>query len=171
MADIVFGMAVPHSGMLGQPPKDWPEDGVRDRAKGKLWYRNRTGTFSELANHRQGENFEAHLTIEEQTARSKPCAAALNEMRKAYEAAKPDVVVILGKDQKEVFLDMMPSVAVYTGEETYNTRRSARSTRPSTRSRSLVCTDLAVHIIKSLEKASFDIADLMQWPPISWLMN
>lgn len=120
MAEIVFGMAVPQSGMLGQPPEKWPEDGLRDRAKDELWYRNRIWAFSELAQHRQGKNFEALLTIEERTGRSKRCAAAVNEMRKAYEAAKPDVVVILSKNQKEVFLDMMPSVAVYTGEETYN---------------------------------------------------
>jgi 3-O-methylgallate 3,4-dioxygenase len=157
--------------MLGQPPKEWPEDGLRDRAKDELWYRNRAGTFSELANHRLGENFEAHLTIEEHTARSMPCAAALNKMRKAYEAAKPDVVVILGKDQKEVFLDMMPSVAVYTGEETYNDPPQRKVYPAEHKVTQPGCTDLAVHIIKSLEKTSFDIADLMQWPPISWLMN
>jgi len=47
MTEIVFGMTVPHSGMLGQPSEKWPEDGLRDRAKDKLWYRNRTWTFPE----------------------------------------------------------------------------------------------------------------------------
>ena len=31
MAKIVFGMAVPHSGMLGQKPEDWLTNGERDR--------------------------------------------------------------------------------------------------------------------------------------------
>jgi len=171
MAEIVFGMAVPHSGMLGQPPEKWPEDGLRDRAKDELWYRNRTWTFPELAAERAGENFEALLTIEERTARSQRCTAALNEMRKAYEAAKADVVVILGKDQKEVFLDMMPSIAIYTGEETFNGPPQRKVYAADHMVTQPGCPDLAVHITRSLEKAGFDIADLMQWPPHSWLKN
>jgi Catalytic LigB subunit of aromatic ring-opening dioxygenase len=171
MAEIVFGMAVPHSGMLGRPPEGWPEDGLRDRQKDELWYRNRTWTFPELAHERRGENFEALLTIEERTARSQRCTRALAEMRKAYEAAKPDVVVILGKDQKEVFLDMMPSFAVYTGEEIYNGPPQRSVYAPGEAVTHPGCPDLAVHIIRSLEKAGFDIADLIQWPPHSWLQN
>jgi hypothetical protein len=79
MAEIVFGMAAPHSGILGQPPEEWSEDGLRDRAKDELLSRNRTWTFPELATEREGETL---LTIEECNAISpKRCIAALEEMR------------------------------------------------------------------------------------------
>jgi 3-O-methylgallate 3,4-dioxygenase len=171
MAELVFGMAVPHSGMLGRPPEGWPEDGRRDRQKDELWYRNRTWTFPELANERRGENFEALLTIEERTARSQRCTRAIAEMRRAYEAAKPDVAVILWKDQKEVFLDMTPSLAVYSGKEIHNGPPQRGVYAPKETVTHQGCPDLALHIIRSLEKSGFDMTDLMQWPPHSWLQN
>ena len=79
MAKIVFGMAVPHSGMLGQAPEDWLINGERDRNNPELWFRNRTWTYPELEAHR-GAAFEKFLTIEERTARAKRCRAALDEM-------------------------------------------------------------------------------------------
>ena len=120
MAEIVFGMAIPHSGMLGKAPETWLEDGERDRAKSELWYRNRTWTYPELEKERIGEGFPALLAIEERRARSQRCVAAIATMRKAYEDANIDVAVILGKDQKEIFIDMTPSIAIYTGEEIHN---------------------------------------------------
>ena len=74
-------MAVPHSGMLGRPLESWPEDGLWDRQKDMLRYRNRTWTFPELAKERSRENFEALLAIEEQTARSLRCIRAAKSER------------------------------------------------------------------------------------------
>lgn len=171
MAQIVFGMAVPHSGMLGRPPEGWPEDGLRDRQKDELWYRNRTWTFPELAKERSSENFEAPLSLEQRTVRAQRCALALAEMRKAYEEAKPDVAMILGKDQKEIFLDMMPSLAVYTGEEIPNGPPQRSVYAPAEAVTHQGCPELALHIIRSLQKSGFDLTDLTRWPPHSWLKN
>ena len=102
MAKIVFGMAVPHSGMLGQKPEDWLNNGDRDRNNPELWFQNRTWTYPELEAHR-GAAFEPYLTIEERTARAGRCRAALDAMAEAYKAAKVDVAIILGKDQKVIF--------------------------------------------------------------------
>ena len=42
MAEIVFGMAVPHSGILGKDPDTWPEDRERDMSdKREMWYKLR----------------------------------------------------------------------------------------------------------------------------------
>ena len=62
MAEIVFGMAVPHSGMLGQAPEDWLANGERDRNNPELWFRNRTWTYPELEAER-GAAFEPFLTL------------------------------------------------------------------------------------------------------------
>ena len=53
MAKIVFGMAVPHSGMLGQAPEEWLNNATRDRNNPTLWYRNRTWTYPELEAERK----------------------------------------------------------------------------------------------------------------------
>jgi hypothetical protein len=53
-------------------------------------------------------------------ARAAKCRAALDEMAAAYRARRPDVAIILGKDQKEIFTDMSPSIAIYSGEEVHN---------------------------------------------------
>ena len=100
VAKIVFGMAVPHSGMLGQPPEEWLTNGARDRNNPELWYRNRTWTYPELEAER-GAAFEQFLTIEERATRAAKCRAALDEMAAAYARANIDVAIILGKDQKE----------------------------------------------------------------------
>ena len=76
MATIVFGMAVPHSGMLGQAPEDWLKNGERDRNNPELWFRNRTWTYPELEAHREAA-FAPYLTIEERTARATASTAVL----------------------------------------------------------------------------------------------
>ena len=94
MAQIVFGMAVPHSGMLGQAPEDWLNNGDRDRNNPELWYRNRTWTYGELEAER-GAAFAPFLTLEERADRARRCRAALDEMAKAYKRAKVDVAIVL----------------------------------------------------------------------------
>ena len=107
MAKIVFGMAVPHSGMLGQAPQDWLINGERDRNNPALWFRNRTWTYPELEAHR-GAAFEKFLTLEERTARAQRCRAALDEMAAAYRRAKVDVAIARGRklyDKRQAIAD------------------------------------------------------------------
>ena len=67
MAEIAFGMAVPHSGMLGQKPEDWLSNGERERKNPELWFQ--------------------------------------------------------GKDQKEIWPDISPSIAIYTRRRCTTVRR------------------------------------------------
>lgn len=171
MAEIVFGMAVPHSGMLGKPPETWLEDGERDRRNPTLWYRNRTWTYPELENERRDQGFAARLTLEERRARSERCTRAIAEMRRAYEAARPDVAVILGKDQKEIFPDLTPSLAIYTGQDIYNGPPQRSVYAPPAAVTHRGHPELALHLIQSLQEAGFDLTDLLKWPPNIWLKS
>jgi hypothetical protein len=171
MPEIVFGMAVPHSGMLGKPSETWLEDGERDRKNAMLWYRNKRWEYPDLENERRGENFAALLTLEERKSRSERCTRAIAEMRKAYEAIRPDVVVILGKDQKEVFLDMTPSIAVYTGQEIYNGPPQRSVYAPATAVTHEGHPELALHIIRSMQQDGFDLTELIKWPANTWMKN
>ncbi|TNE67812.1 MAG: protocatechuate 3,4-dioxygenase [Alphaproteobacteria bacterium] len=169
MAKIVFGMAVPHSGMLGQAPEDWLNNGERDRNNPTLWYRNRTWTYPELEAERGAENFEPLLSIEERTARAARNAAALAEMRRAYQAADVDVAIILGKDQKEIFTHMSPSIAIYSGEDVHNGPPQRAVYAPDHAVTHKAHPELALHLIKSLEADGFDITDLFAWPDNVWM--
>lgn len=171
MAEIVFGMAVPHSGMQGQAPEEWLTNGERDHKNPELWYRNRTWTYPELEAERSGEGFEALLTLEERRARSARCLAALRTMREAYEAAGVDAAVILGKDQKEIFIDQTPSLAVYSGAEIYNGPPQRAVFAPDHPVVHPAHPKLAVHLIEALQADGFDLTDLMKWPPNTWQRN
>jgi hypothetical protein len=169
MAQVVFGMAIPHSGMLGQPPEVWLTNGERDRNNPELWYRNRTWTYPELEAERGGEGFDKFLTLEERTTRSARCLAAIGTMREAYEVANVDVAIILGKDQKEIFIHHSPSLAIYTGEEIYNGPPGRSVYAPDHAVTHKGYPALAHHLVRSLEADGFDLTDLFQWPDNAWL--
>ena len=168
MAQIVFGMAVPHSGMLGQKPEDWLINGDRDRANPELWYRNRTWTYPELEAER-GAAFEPFLTIEERTTRADRNAAALQEMREAYERANVDVAIILGKDQKEIWPDISPSIAIYTGEDVHNGPPQRAVYAPDHHVVHQAHPKLATYLIETFQREGFDLADLQAWPENVWM--
>jgi hypothetical protein len=168
MAKIVFGMAVPHSGMLGQKPEDWLTNGARDRANPELWYHGRTWTYPELEAER-GAAFEPFLTIEERTARAARNAVALVKMRAAYEAANIDVAIILGKDQKEIWPDMSPSIAIYTGEEVHNGPPQRPVYAPDRHVVHKAHPRLATYLIENFQREGFDMADLIAWPENVWM--
>ena len=171
MAEIVFGMAVPHSGMLGKPGETWLEDGERDRAKPQLWFRNRTWTYPELEAHRKSENFAALLTLEERQARSARCTAAIAAMRKAYEACGADVAIIIGKDQKEIFPEMSPSIAIYSGAEIHNGPPQRPVYAPDHAVTHQALPELGLHLLNEIKADGFDLADLFAWPDNTWMKD
>ena len=168
MARIGLGMALPHSGMLGKPSETWLEDGERDRKNPALCYRAKSWTYAELEAERAGEGFAALLSLEERGARAERCARALDEMRRVYEAHKPDIAVIIGKDQKEIFVDHSPSLAVYTGATIENGPPQRSVYAPDHPVTHAAHPELALHLVRSLEGAGFDLTDLFKWPPNTW---
>jgi Catalytic LigB subunit of aromatic ring-opening dioxygenase len=168
MAKIVLGMAVPHSGMLGQKPEDWLTNGERDRNNPELWFQGRTWTYPELEAER-GAAFEKYLTLEERTTRANRNAAALAKMREAYDAANIDVAIILGKDQKEIWPDISPSIAIYTGEDVHNGPPQRAVYAPDTHVVHKAYPQLATYLIENFQRAGFDLADLQAWPENVWM--
>ncbi len=168
MAKIVFGMAVPHSGMLGQAPEDWLTNGERDRNNPELWFRNRTWTYPELEAHR-GAAFEKYLTIEERTARAARCRVALDEMAAAYQRANVDVAIILGKDQQEIFPNFSPSLAIYSGAEVHNGPPQRPVYAPDHHVVHKCHPKLATYLLETFQAKGFDMTDLFAWPENVWM--
>jgi Catalytic LigB subunit of aromatic ring-opening dioxygenase len=169
MARIVLGMAVPHSGMLGRSPEDLLLDGERDRKKTDLWFRNKMWTFAELAAHRAHEGFEKYYTLEERTSRLQRCRDALDTLRRVYKEHKPDVAIILGKDQKEIFIDVSPSLAIFTGDTIENGPPQRPVYAPDYPVTYPAHPELALHLIKAFQEDGFDMTEVLKWPVNTWM--
>jgi hypothetical protein len=169
MARIVLGMAVPHSGMLGKAAESLLEDGERDRKNPQLWFRNRSWTFPELAAARAGEGLEKYLTLEERRARMARCGQALETLRRVYREHQPDVVILLGKDQKEIFIDTSPSLAIYMGDTIHNGPPQRAVYAPDNAVTYPAHPELALHLIKSFQDAGFDMTEVLKWPDNVWM--
>lgn len=116
MAEIVLGMWTSHGPTLSTTPEQWtlrvPADLKRQHP-----YRGGEYSFDELVALRKGEGLEAAITLDERTRRSASCQTAIEEMAERFAAAKVDVAVIMGNDQRELFLeDITPAVTVYLGD-------------------------------------------------------
>jgi 3-O-methylgallate 3,4-dioxygenase len=171
MARIVLGMAVPHSGMLGKSPDTWLEDGERDRKNNGLWFRNQSWTFAELKAHRASENFAPMLALDERRARGGRCTAALDVLRRVYREINPDVAIILAKDQKEMFNDVSPSFAIYTGDTIENGPPQRSVYAPAQPVTYAAHAELAQHLLVSFQRDGFDFAEVLKWSPNTWTQN
>ncbi|HEY3685350.1 MAG TPA: hypothetical protein VGL93_20130 [Streptosporangiaceae bacterium] len=115
MAEIVVGIGSSHGPQLKMPPERWSERGRFDRGNTALVYQGRDHTFAELAAART--DFSAECAPEAQRARYDACMAALRRLGEVVRAARPDVLVIVSSDHKEIYGDeLLPPFAVYWGD-------------------------------------------------------
>ena len=120
MAQLVLGMALSHGPMLSTPPAQWDLRASADRANKRHWYRGRPYDYETLARER-GAAFSSQTSVEERTRRHAACQSALARLAEKFAAARPDLVVILGNDQLEVFKeDLIAAFTVYDGAQIEN---------------------------------------------------
>ena len=169
MARIVLGMAVPHSGMLGKPPEDWLADGLRDHKNQMLWFRNKHWAYEDLEEARKDEGLAAFLTLEERCARAQRCLKALDVLRHVYQENKPDIAVIIGKDQKEIFIDTSPSISMFMGESIENGPPQRSVYAPDHPVTYPGHPELALHLINAFQQEGFDMAEILKWPANVWM--
>ncbi len=171
MARIVLGMAIPHSGMLGKSPETWVQDGERDHRNQGLVYRNRVWTYPELKAARDKEGFVARVSLEDRMEQGRRCAQAMEVLRKVYAENKPDVVVMIGKDQKEIFTEISPALAIYTGENIESGPPQKPAWGPDQHHTHAAHPELAMHLIKAFQRNNFDMTEIIKWPKNAWLQN
>jgi 3-O-methylgallate 3,4-dioxygenase len=122
MAKIVLGIASSHGPMLSTPPDQWWQRAEADR-KGRtdLWFQGKQYKFAELVEARKDEQLEQQITPEMFAERHAACQAGIAGLAETFERVAPDVAVIIGDDQEEVFLDdNMPAFCVYWGDTVDN---------------------------------------------------
>lgn len=131
MAEIVLGIGTSHSPLLTLEPEEWVHRAQSDLANSRLNMSDgRELSYDQLLAER-GPIYEAdsgQLNLQRQ---ARICEDALDQLADELEAAKPDVVIIVGDDQAELFGDVnQPAFAVFHGEELVMNDKYGRDNNP-----------------------------------------
>ncbi|HEY2401137.1 MAG TPA: hypothetical protein VGI23_12340 [Steroidobacteraceae bacterium] len=118
MARIVLGLGTSHSPLLPLTAQQWVERGEDDRRNSHLNLSDgRFLTYAELEAQVSGR-YESQATLENFTNQWQRSQAALDRLAAELAAAKPDVVIVVGDDQEELFRRTnIPAMALYYGQD------------------------------------------------------
>ena len=178
MAEIVLGMWTSHGPTLSTTPEQWLARVVADK-KRKHPFRCNTYSFDELVELRQDENLREKWSLDERENRHAACQAAIRVMADKFAEVAPDVCVIMGNDQNEVFLDKLrPPLAVYAGETLWDEptppekiplmapgiHAAESGHRPPEYQEYPALPELADHIIDTGIAAQFDVTRMTELP-------
>ena len=170
--------------MLSIAPEYWPDRVLADRANPRHFYNGKTYTFDELAELRRGENLGEQASPENRQKRYASCQKAIARLGDIYfgdvhSPRPPDVAVIVGNDQMEVFKsDHIPAFAIFWGgyvEGIPRTQefldklppgiaRAELDRTPSVYTRHACMPKLGEHLIRAAVKEGFDPAQLTRLP-------
>ena len=127
MAEIVLAAATSHTPMVCMQAADWPEYARGDKRNGGLLdVDGQRRTFDELASLR-AERLQVELTAEVFADRWQAAQRALDRLAASISHIRPDVALIVGDDQDELFgADNQPSIALYWGDTLETGAREAR---------------------------------------------
>ncbi len=178
MGQVVLGLASSHSPMLGSPASDYLKHAERDLNSISHLDLEGNPTVYERLLECADPSIAAELKPEIIDAKVADCQAGINRLADALEEAKPDVVIIVGDDQKEQFLeDNLPAMLIYSGDTIKNNISPLPETVPEywKRARSQfhedhrpreypVAAELARYLTASLVAAGFDISHSERLP-------
>jgi hypothetical protein len=170
MTKVVLGIGTSHSPMLSTTPDQWPKHVERDLVNSQLWaWDGKPHKYEELV-EMADPSVKNELGMDKWWERYNACQAAIEKVGEIIADVSPDILVIVGDDQKEVLHeDNMPSMMVYWGDTVLNKPRD-RSRMPESIALAAwanefdeprefpAAGDLGLHIIKSLVHEEFDVA-------------
>ena len=186
MAKIVLGMGTSHGPMLSTPWKEWGQRVNFDKSKHDHNFRGAAYDFDGLVKLRQGDHFESEITEEKWKSRHAACQTAIEELSMKFHDVAPDVAVIIGNDQREMFIEEnFPTFAVYRGATINNGPRTAeqvaklppgvaiseRGHAPPVESVYPALPELGNHIIDCMMEEGFDVASMNSVPKGSGYVN
>lgn len=118
MADIVLGIGTSHTPLLALNADEWRHRAEFDYANPKLNLSDgRELTYPQLLAETSAR-YESEITPGILQRKEEICEAAVERLADALHEASPDVVVIVGDDQGELFSPAnQPAIAVYHGDE------------------------------------------------------
>ncbi len=117
MARIAFGLGTSHGPMLSIPWEYWADRVSADRANPQHFFKGKTYTFDEMVEVQRAGRLAEQITPEVCAERHARCQNAIRELADHFEQHRPDVAVLVGNDQMEVFTsDHVPAFAVFWGD-------------------------------------------------------
>lgn len=167
MAKIVLGIGCSHGPQLGIPAEKWGVLREKD-------LNDKRFSFNELAS-RPLPGIEKEITPEKMRKRYEGCMKALDVLSETLDKVRPDVLVVVGDDQHENFLDSnMPVFCVYRGPSVDKVdrtrgrspwRQQERVGKDAALKTYNCAPELADHLIKALIQEGFDVASSNQLNP------
>ena len=132
MAEIVLGLGVSHTPMLTLDWSEWRHRAEADYSNTELNLSDgRFVTYAQLAAE-TGSRFTAIATPEQFEAAANRCQAWLDRAAEALAQAAPDVVIVVGDDQGELFSPAnMPAISIYYGDEVITNDEYGRKEKPA----------------------------------------
>jgi hypothetical protein len=179
MAQIVLGLGTSHGPQLFLQPDQWELRATADRQNPQHWFRGKPYNYETLLTARKGEDFTAQLTPQAKQAHFDRCQRAIGAIADVYRAAKPDLAIVIGNDQAEIFTEHnIPAFSVFWGDSIENFPRSpeeiAKLTpgiapaeigyRPNERTLYACAPELGKHAIDSLIEDGFDVGQMKKLP-------
>jgi hypothetical protein len=174
VAKVVLGLGTSHSPMLSVPSKAWGERVPADQSISHP-FNGKEFTFDDLVDLRQSEGLEAQITSQIWAERDKRNQDAIESLGDVFAETAPDVGLIVGNDQMEVFShDHVPAFAVFWGDYVEGHPRSEEflaSLPPGVARAELDRTpkvytewpclpELGRHVIESVMSENFDVAQI-----------
>jgi Catalytic LigB subunit of aromatic ring-opening dioxygenase len=127
MAEIVIGLGTSHSPLCATDAPMWEQRAISDRSNPELFdLEGELRSYDDLA--RINRSYEREASIANLTQQSRMVQASLDRLADALAAARPDVVLIVGDDQHELFdAGNLPAISIFYGDKgithTFGTRR------------------------------------------------
>ena len=117
MAKLVLGLGTSHSPLVATDAPMWEQRAISDRSNPELYdLEGNHRTYDELA--RSGRSYEREASLEHLTQQSRRVQAALDRLAADLAAARPDVVLIVGDDQHELFdAGNLPAISIFYGDK------------------------------------------------------
>lgn len=174
MAEIVLGIGAAHGPLLSTPPEQWDLRAKADRENKSHWYRGKTYDFESLLKER-APGFAPEVEVDVRRERFARCRKALDQLTEKFQQVNPEVLVVVGNDQREFFeADLTPSMTIYNGAEIRNVQFlhekapglniAEVGNAPEQGTLYKGAPDLANHILDCLRVDGFDLAQSSSVP-------
>ena len=186
MAKIVLGIGTSHGPMLSTPWQKWGDRVEADKNLIEHDFRGKKYSYNELVELRKSENLGEQITSVCWKRRSRACKKAINVLSTKFKDVAPDVAVIIGNDQRELFMeDNFPAISIFWGEKIQNRPRtkkqisklppgiaiSERGHAPPKDATYQGHPEFGFHLIENLMEQNFDVAASSQLPNGSGYVN
>lgn len=178
MAEIVIAAATVHGPMLALEPSYWMQRAQDEMANGQPVLNTLDGRFLtyQEALAEFGARHGEQPDIEQFTLKAELSRQSLERMKEDLRAAAPDVLIVIGNDQDELFDEgCVPAISIFHGE-TIRTLKRDETGYPEWRKRVsraygldkvrdyAGAPDMARCLIKSVVAAGFDVTTLGHVP-------